>query len=243
MSTPRQDGPPEEDSASNATPGFRESFAEAMRKTGLGQVAPGEVPTAGSLLTAMGGVRGLVESILPGLGFLVLYTITKNVPLSVLAPVGIAVVFLVIRLVTRTPVTQALAGILGIAIAAVLALISGRAVDSFIPGMVINAASLFVLLLTIAIRWPLVGVIVGFLTNEGFAWRQNRAKRRVLFVSTWMWAGLFALRLAVEVPLYLSNQAGILGATKLILGVPLYAIFLWVTWLMVRTVYARPASK
>lgn len=230
--------PPEE-----PTPGFRESFAEAMRKTGLGQVAPGEVPTAGSLLKAMGGVRGLVESILPGLAFLVLYTVTRNVPVSVLVPVGIAVVFLVIRLATRTPVTQALAGILGIAIAAALSLISGRAVDSFIPGMIINVVSLAVLLLTIAIRWPLVGVIVGFLTNEGFAWRENRAKRRVLYVCTWMWAGLFALRLAVEVPLYLADQAAVLGALKLILGVPLYAAFLWLTWLMVRAVYARPAGK
>ena len=230
--------PPEE-----PTPGFRESFADAMRKTGLGQVAPGEVPTAGSLLKAMGGVRGLVESILPGLGFLILYTVTKNVPVSVLVPVAIAVIFLVIRLATRTPVTQALAGILGIAIAAVLSLISGRAVDSFIPGMIINVVSLAVLLVTIAVRWPLVGVIVGFLTNEGFAWRQDRAKRRILYVSTWMWAGLFALRLAVEVPLYFANQAAILGATKLILGVPVYALFLWVTWLMVRTVYSRPAQE
>lgn len=224
-------------------PGFRESFATAMRKTGLGQVTPGEVPTAASLLKAIGGVRGLVESILPALGFLVLFATTKYLPLSVLVPVAIAVVFVIIRLLTRTPITQAFAGILGIAISAALALISGRAEANFIPGIVINAASLVVLLVSIAVRWPLIGVIVGFLTNEGLDWRADRAKRRVLSLATWLWAGLFALRLAVEVPLYFARQAEWLAGTKLLLGVPLYALMLWVTWLLVRAVYGRIAPE
>ncbi|MFM9918186.1 DUF3159 domain-containing protein [Lacisediminihabitans sp. H27-G8] len=226
-------------------PGFREAFADAMRKTGLGQVAPGEVPTAGSLLKAVGGVRGLVESILPGLAFLVLYAATKNVALSVLVPVALAVLFVVVRLVTRTPITQAFAGIAGIAISAVLALISGRAEANFIPGIIINIASLSVLLLSILVRWPLIGVIVGFLTNETTQWREQKAKRRVLYLTTWLWAGLFALRLAVEVPLYLAKEAEWLAGVKLLLGIPLYAGMLWVTWLLVRAVYAsssRPSS-
>ncbi len=226
-------------------PGFREAFADAMRKTGLGQVAPGEVPTAGSLLKAVGGFRGLVESILPGLAFLVLYAATKNVALSVLVPVALAVLFVVVRLVTRTPITQAFAGIAGIAISAVLALISGRAEANFIPGIIINIASLSVLLLSILVRWPLIGVIVGFLTNETTQWREQKAKRRVLYLTTWLWAGLFALRLAVEVPLYLAKEAEWLAGVKLLLGIPLYAGMLWVTWLLVRAVYAsssRPSS-
>jgi hypothetical protein len=226
-------------------PGFREAFADAMRKTGLGQVAPGEVPTAGSLLKAVGGIRGLIESILPGLAFLVLYAATKSVALSVLVPVALAVLFVVVRLVTRTPITQAFAGIAGIAISAVLALISGRAEANFIPGIIINIASLSVLLLSILVRWPLIGVIVGFLTNETTRWREQKAKRRVLYLTTWLWAGLFALRLAVEVPLYLAKEAEWLAGEKLLLGIPLYAAMLWVTWLLVRAVYAssvRPSS-
>ena len=227
-------------------PGFREAFADAMRKTGLGQVAPGEVPTGRSLLKAVGGLRGLVESILPGLAFLVLYATTKNLPLSVLVPVALAVLFVVTRLLTRTPVTQAFAGIVGIAISAILALISGRAEANFIPGIVINTLSLAVLLISILVRWPLIGVIVGFLTNETSQWRHQRAKRRVLYLTTWLWAGLFALRLAVEVPLYLAHEAEWLAGVKLLLGVPLYAGMLWVTWLLVRAVYGsipRPTSE
>lgn len=223
----------------DAQPTFRQSLGEALRKSGLGQVAPGEVPTAKSLLAAMGGVRGLVESILPGLGFLVIYAATNNVPLAVLAPVVLAVVFVIIRLVTRTPITQAFAGIAGIAISAILALVSGKAENNFLPGIIINVVSLAALLTSVAVRWPLIGVIVGFLTNEPTAWRTNKAKRRVLYLATWLWAGLFAVRLVVEVPLYFAKQIEWLGGTKLLLGVPLYAALLWVTWLLVRAVYGR----
>ncbi|MDQ1605941.1 MAG: hypothetical protein QOJ18_308, partial [Microbacteriaceae bacterium] len=157
-------------------PTFRESLGAAMRRSGLGQVAPGEIPTARSLLGAVGGARGLVESILPGLGFLVVFSITKNVPLSVLIPVALSLVFVVIRLVSRTPITQAFAGVAGIAISAVLALITGNAADSFIPGIIINVVSAGVLLLSLLVRWPLIGVIVGFLSNDGTEWRKDRAK-------------------------------------------------------------------
>ena len=210
-----------------------------MRRTGLGQVAPGQVPTAGSLLAAVGGARGLIESILPGLAFLVIYTLTTSLVLSVLAPVALAVIFVVVRIVTRTPLTQAFAGIAGIAISAVLALVTGRAENNFVPGILINVGSLVVLVVSIAIRWPLIGVVVGFLTNEGTAWKQDRAKRRVLYLATWLWAGLFGLRLVVEVPLYFAKETEWLAAMKLLLGVPLYAALLWVTWLLVRAVYGR----
>jgi Protein of unknown function (DUF3159) len=220
-------------------PSFRESFGEAMRKTGLGQVRPGEIPTGKSLLSAVGGARGLVESILPGLGFLVVFSLTKDVPLSVLIPLALSLVFVVLRLLSRTPITQAFAGVAGIAISAVLALITGNAANNFLPGILINAASVVVLVLSLLVRWPLIGVIVGFLSNDGTEWRKDRAKAKVLTIATWLWVALFAVRLVVEVPLYLADEVEWLAGTKLLLGVPLYAALVWVTWLLVRAVYAR----
>ncbi|CAN5188454.1 DUF3159 domain-containing protein [soil metagenome] len=232
----------EQEPAEEARPSFSQAVGDAVRRSGIGQVTPGEVPTASSLLGAIGGVRGLIESILPGLGFLVLYSLTKSLLLSVLVPVGIAVVFIVLRLTQRTPLTQAFAGIAGIAISALLALITGRPEDNFLPGIIINSVSLAVLLISLIVRWPLIGVIVGFLTNEGTAWRSNRAHRRVLYIATWLWCGLFSLRLIVEAPLYFAGEIEWLAGTKLLLGVPLYAAFLWVTWLLVRAVYG-PESE
>ncbi|GAA4667416.1 DUF3159 domain-containing protein [Frondihabitans cladoniiphilus] len=219
-----------------------DQLRQAALRAGIGKVAPGEVPTGHALLTAIGGVRGLVESILPGLAFLVIYTLTQALLPAVLIPVAVGVVFVVVRLVQRGPVPQAIAGLLGIALSAVLALISGRAVDNFIPGIVINAISIVVLLATLVARWPLIGIVVGLLTNEGAAWRADRAKRRVLTLTTWLWVLLFAIRLAVEVPLFLARDVTLLAASKLVLGVPFYAAMLWVTWLLVRTVYASRAA-
>lgn len=221
---------------------IKSGLGDAARKAGIGQVAPGEVPTVASLLAAIGGVRGLVESILPGLGFLVAYTLTQNLLLSVLIPLGVGVVFVVARALARSTMMPAIAGLIGIAISAALALMTGKAEDNFVPGLLINVGSIAVLLVSLAVRWPLIGIIVGLLTNELTEWRADKAKRRVLTIATWLWVGMFSLRLVVQAPLYFAGQTELLAGTKLLMGVPLYAAMLWVTWLLVRAVYNRDGA-
>lgn len=220
---------------------LRASLAEAARRSGFGLVQPGERPTAHALWAAVGGVRGLIESLLPGFLFLIVFTVTQEVAPSVLVPAGVAVLFVVVRAVTRSPVMPAVVGLVGIALSAGLALATGRAEENFLLGFVINAVWLVALLVSLLVRRPLVGVIAGLLTGDR-EWRADPAKRTVLTVTTWLWVGMFALRLGVQVPLYLAEQAAALAATKLVMGVPLYAAVLWVTWLMVRAVYARRAG-
>jgi hypothetical protein len=220
---------------------LRHALAQAAQRSGFGRVAPGERPTAQALWAAVGGVRGLVESLLPGFLFLVVYTITAEVTPSVLIPVAVAVVFVLVRAVTRSPIMPAVVGLVGIALSAGLALWSGRAEENFLLGFVINGVWLVALLISLAVRRPLIGVITALLTGD-HAWRDDPAKRTVLTVTTWLWVGLFSLRLGVQVPLYLAEQAAALAATKLLMGLPLYAAVLWVTWLMVRSVYARRAD-
>lgn len=220
---------------------LRDALADAAQKSGFGLVRPGERPTAHALWSAVGGVRGLLESVLPGFLFLVVFTVTSEVVPSVLIPVGVAVAFVLVRAVTRSPIGPAVVGLVGIALSAGLALLTGRAEENFVLGFVINAIWLTALLASLAVRRPLVGVIAALLTGD-HEWRADTAKRTVLTVTTWLWAGMFALRLAVQVPLYLAGQAAALAATKLVMGVPLYAALLWVTWLLVRSVYARRAG-
>ena len=123
-----------------------------------------------------------------------------------------------------------------------LALITGKPESNFIPGILINAVCLAVLLVTLAVRRPLIGVVVGLVmpAEDGEPeWRDDPRKRRVLTVATWLWVGLFALRLVIEIPLYLASAVELLAGIKLITGVPLYAAMLWVTWLLVRSVMTR----
>ncbi|MFT4028937.1 MAG: DUF3159 domain-containing protein [Protaetiibacter sp.] len=220
------------------TPSFADAMAAAARRSGLGHVRPGETPTARALLAAIGGIRGLVESILPPLIFLVVFTLTQQLAPSVLAPLGLALVFIVARLVTRQPVMAAVVGALGVALSAGLALLSGRASDNFLPGLVINAVLLLAMLVSLAVRRPLIGVVAGLLTGDT-DWRRDAAKARVALIATVLWAILPALRLAVEVPLYLADDAAGLATVKLLLGLPPYAILLWVSWLLIRSAWAR----
>jgi hypothetical protein len=189
----------------------------------------------------MGGIRGLVESIVPGLLFLIVFTITKEVLPSVLAPLAVSVVFIIVRIASRQPVLTAVAGAIGIGISAGLALWTGRAEDNFIVGIWINAVILAVMLISLAVRRPFIGVMVGLLVGDP-GWRTDRAKFKVATIATVAWALLPAIRLAVEVPLYLSEAADGLAVAKLVLGVPLYAILLWVTWLLIRTAWSTKAD-
>jgi len=225
-------------------PTFSEAMAAAAQKSGFGRVEPGETPTAGALLSAIGGIRGIVESVLPGFVFVLVYAITKEILPSVLIPGIVAVGFVIARLISRSPVMPAVIGLLGIAVSAALALFSGRATDSFIPGLLLNAGYVVALVISILVRWPVIGIIVGFLRGEGMAWREDKAKYRVALIATLLWVGLFGLRLLVQFPLYLANATEALGSAKLIMGLPFYACVLWVTWLLVRAAYAtKPGAE
>jgi hypothetical protein len=134
--------------------------------------------------------------------------------------------------------TSAVAGAVLLAIAAVLALVTNKAVTNFVPGMIINAVGAIVLLVSLAARWPLIGAIVGFLYGDVSGWRGEPSKRRTMTIATWLWVALFVIRLALEVPLYLANDVPALAIVRIITSVPLYALVLWITWLLVRGVYA-----
>ncbi|TFD79916.1 DUF3159 domain-containing protein [Cryobacterium fucosi] len=225
---------------------FAQGMAAAARRAGFASAADGEPISGHALLAAMGGIRGLVEAVLPGLVFLVVYTFTRStlpeqsLVLSLIAPVIIGVVFVVLRRAVRQTVTPAIGGLLGAGFSAVLALFSGNAADAFLPGFWTNGAYGTVLLVSALVGWPILGLAVGFLMNDGIAWREDPSKRRVLTVLTLCWAALFALRLIVQLPLYFSDNVEWLGAAKLIMGIPLYAPLLVVSWLMVRSVYPAP---
>lgn len=188
-----------------------------------------------SVAEAIGGVRGLVESVTPGLVFVVVYLVAGALTPALVAASAVTVAAVVVRLVQRTPVTQALSGVVGVGIGVIWAARSGQAQDYFVPGLWINGGYLAALLVSLVAGWPVVGVVVGLLRGEGTAWRTDRRLRRLYALATWVWAAMFAVRLAVQVPLFLGAEVGWLGAARLAMGVPLWGLTLWVTWLLVRT--------
>lgn len=192
-----------------------------------------------SFAAAIGGWRGFIESILPGLVFVVAYIAVGGFKVPTVAAVGVVVVMVAARLIQRTPVTQALSGVVGVALGAVWAWRAGDAGEYFVPGLWINAAYLVGVLITMVVGWPAVGIAVGLLRGIGSTWRTDRALRRRMQWATAVLAATFLLRLIVQVPLYLTDQIAALGTAKLVMGVPLFALSLWVMWLLVGSV-GRP---
>lgn len=197
-----------------------------------------------SFADAIGGTRGLVESTAPGLVFVVVYVATHELVPSLLAALGVALVAVAARLVARTTVTQAFSGVLGVGIGVVWAWRTGEAQNYFAWGLWVNVAWCVGALVSILVRWPAVGVIVSLMRGEGTQWRTDPTaahERRRFVWSTWLWVAVFGARLAVQVPLWLAGEdaVGWLGTAKLAMGVPLFALGLWITWLLVASPGAR----
>ena len=233
-------------------PSINDALAAAARTSRLGKISPDDKPSGTAVLNAIGGVRGVIESILPSFLFLVVFLIvqgrvdldkTQQVVIASLAPVAVALAFIVVRAVTKLPIGPAVSGAVIVAVTAILAITTNNASNNFVLGLWLNAAYLAAIVISVIARRPLIGVVVAYLVGERAAgWRSTPRMLWVLTVATVMWGAMFALRLAIELPLYFADNAAGLGLAKLILGVPLYAAVLWITWILVRTILPPPAT-
>ena len=139
-----------------------------------------------------------------------------------------------IRLGRRETLQFALAGFVGVAIAAFIAKQTGRAEDFFLPGLLLNFAYAAAWAISIAVRWPLMGVIVGPLIGEDMSWRKDPDKMRLYSRASWIWVGVFVVRLAVQLPLYFADELVALGVAKTAMGFPIFALAVWLSYLVLR---------
>jgi len=198
------------------------------------------------LAKALGGARGVVEAAIPTIGFTVSWIASKELRLSLGIGAGLAVILLVVRLAQRSTVQFVLNSIFGIAIAALFALRSGKAEDAFLPGILYNAGYAAVMLLSIVVRWPLVGFIIGSVTGDPTAWHRDREIVRLCSRLTWLLLIPCLIRVAVQYPLYLAGHVAWLGAAKVVMGWPLQVAALGaMVWLLARgrTPLDRPITE
>ena len=173
------------------------------------------------LSRALGGKRGMLEGALPTLGFTLTYLPTRELRLALGVGIGLAVVLLAVRVVQRQPVQFVVNSLVGIGIAAIFASRSGKAEDVFLPGIIYNAVYAVLLTLSIVVRWPLVGVMIGSVTGDLTAWRRDPGVVRLCSRLTWLLVLPCAVRVSVQYPLYLAGEVGWLGVSKIALGWPL----------------------
>ena len=217
-------------SAEPEQPSFGDVAGAYAAKAGVERGDDGQI----DVLKSVGGVRGLAEAIVPGLLFTLIFTLTSGLYVSLGAAVASAAVFSVANLVQKRPLMQSLTGVLGVVICAVVALRSGSGTEFFLPGFFLNAGYILAFIVSIIVRWPVAGLLFGFIRGENLDWHADRKRTRAYALATWIIIAVFALRLGVQLPLYLADNVAALGAMRLAMGVPLYALGLWLAWMVSR---------
>lgn len=196
--------------------------------------AAGEAPLGDVFTSAFGGPLGVAEATLPVAVFVAVSTATgQDTRSAAIAAVGLALALALARVARRQTPIHALSGVVGVAIAGYVAGRTGRAEDFFLPGLLANIVYAAAWAISIAIRRPLVGVLVASLTGAS-GWRGDPALVRAYSRASWIWVGLFGARVAVQLPLYLAGATVALGVARVAMGLPLFALGLWLSWLLLR---------
>lgn len=219
------------DSASNRKP---RTGVAALTQAGDGDF---------SVIDAIGGPRGVVESMLPGFVFVVMFVITSDLRSTVIVSAVLAAVQVMARLVQRQSVMGALSGLVSVAICLVWAWHSHEARNYYMFGFITNAVYIVLLGISLIARVPGLGLVVEFirsLPTEHFrdwfhGWMSDKPLKQAYMAITALWVGVFALRLLVQVPLYLSDRVAWLGTARLLMGIPFWALAIWVSYLIVAT--------
>ncbi|WP_435872937.1 DUF3159 domain-containing protein [Micromonospora haikouensis] len=183
----------------------------------------------------LGGRGGAVDATAPpvafALGWLATgHSLVGGVAAAVVAGTAVAAW----RLRRGDRPRSVLIGLLAVCVAALIALRTGRATDFFLVQVLSNVASALAWAVSIVVRWPLLGVLVGVALRQRGRWRRDPALLRAYGRGSWVWAATYALRVVVFVPLYLGGQVVALVVARVALTWPLVASALAVSWLVIR---------
>lgn len=215
------------------------SSSAGERWLGLTKGKDGEyVVTPASMLRSVGGVFGLIESAIPPVAFSVTFGIWANAWLSATVALSLALILGVVQIIRKKPVMNAIASVIGIALAAFLATTGGNdaasAKNFFLPGLITNAVWALGLLMSAALRRPAIGYLLATFEAVTPDWRSDRRLMSITTRVTVFWSGLFAVRLAAQLPLYFANEAAWLGIVKSAIGLPAFGLWIFLSWLMLK---------
>lgn len=216
-----------------------------------------------SLAKALGGRRGMFEAALPTLMFTITWLTTREMRTALILSVTVAVVMLLVRLVQRSSPQFVLNALFGIGLGWFFVTLSARSGGSaddqalayFLPGILYNAGYAVILAFTTVIGWPLVGFMVGSVTGDPTAWRQDKQIVKLCSRLTWVLVAPCVIRVAIQAPLWIAGSSGALdpdtmvaalGISKVVLGWPLQLAALGsMVWLLSRnrTPIENPAES
>ena len=203
-----------------------------------------------ALVEALGGKRGLVDSGLPAVVFVLVNSVGQALSsrepalrAALVAAVVTGLAIVVLRLLRKEPLQQAVSGFLGLGLAVFFAARSGEARGFFLPGIWINIAYGTAFLLSAVVGRPLVGFIYAAVGGVATTWREDPRLRRIFAWASLGWALVFGSRAVVQGTLYLLDRPGLLAVARLLMGWPLTIAAVALTVALVKRSRARLESE
>ncbi|MEO6087516.1 MAG: DUF3159 domain-containing protein [Umezawaea sp.] len=188
-----------------------------------------------SLFSAIGGWRTVAEGVASRALFLVAYLLTGQVLASGLIAVGGVAVLAVVRLCTARKVWQPVLGLILVGVSALLAGSTGNAIDFYLTALIFQVGGGAVFLVSMLVRWPVVGLVMGTVRGESSAWRHDRGQRRRYYACTAVFLAKFSIATAVLLPLYSAGAVVPLGiAATLVGGAPAAGACVYLCWRILR---------
>jgi hypothetical protein len=218
--------------------------AEQQDATRSGTGPPDDpIPTFPEQLAGqLGGWRGMLEAAVPVTVF-VAVNLAWSLQPALVGSVAVAVLIATGRLLQRRPVRYAVNGIFGVGLGAFIAWRTGDARDFYLPGIWISYGYAAAMIVSVAVRHPLVGWLWSVLFVGGRAdWRGDPRLMRTFTWLTLLWAAVWIVKVSAQAGLYLADQEHLLGVARLLLGAPPYLLLLAVTIWTVRRVERSPAT-
>jgi hypothetical protein len=188
------------------------------------------------VIGAFGGKKGLIDSGIPSIIFLLTFNIRKDLQEALFAAIAVSAVLAIIRLAMRDTIQHAISGFIGILICAWFANRTGNPSDLYIPKLLTNLGYGTLYLVTNLAGWPILGLMLGPILGENLAWRNNPARKRAYIQAGWLWVAMFFTRIAVQYPIYKSGNLNLLGTVNLAMGYPLFIATAYGSWLILRRV-------
>ncbi len=173
---------------------------------------------------------GAFDSIFPLLIFLIANSLW-GLNLALWGSVGAAGFIAIFRLLHREPLHYSLAGLGGVAIAALFVRISGSEAGFFFPGLISGAVTVLLCIVSVVLKRPLVAWTSFVVRRWPIHWYWHPQVLPAYTEVTLIWAGVFAARLAFEFWLFQRDSLDALGVSRILLGWPLIVILLIGTYL------------
>jgi Protein of unknown function (DUF3159) len=193
------------------------------------------------VLSAFGGKKGLIDSGIPSVIFLIVFNLRDDLHDALYASVGVSILLTIIRLISRDTVQHAFSGLIGALICAWFANRTGNPSDVFIPKLLTNLGYGTVYLIANLAGWPVLGLMLGPILGENLLWRNDPARKRAYLRASWLWVAMFFTRIAVQYPIYKSGNVNLLGTVNLAMGYPLFIATAYGSWMILKTVpQAKP---